>query len=219
MLAGGVATFSTTTLPAGSDSLSCSYTGDTIYLPGNCNSVILTNSPPPDFSIAGSPVSFASGKSGTGNLQLASINSFAGAVSVTCSASLPATYTCTLLQQSANLTAGSTATLAYSLQPASSSRMTPLLPRDNATRVELAALFPFTLLSLAAFTRKHRNVRKTLLGLTLLAIVASFSSACGHSSSPSDAGTYPITFTATGTSQGSSTPITHTLTVNATIAP
>jgi hypothetical protein len=68
--------------------------------------------------------------------------------------------------------------------------------------------------------RKRRTPISKLLSLTLLAILATATTACGPDHFiPITIGTFPITFTATGTSQGSSTPITHTLTLNATITP
>jgi Bacterial Ig-like domain (group 3)/FG-GAP-like repeat len=218
-LTGGIATFVTTPLPMSSDSLTCSYSGDNVYQPSNCNSVAVTNPLPPDFSFTGTSTTFASGKSGTGNLQLVSLNNFAGAVSLSCNSSLPAGYTCALQQPSVTLSADMTTTLTYSLQPTSSGRIVPLLPMDRANRIELATFLPLTLLSLLGVAGRRRTMVRTLLGLTFLAILTTATTACGHPGPSTTPGTYPITFTATGTSQGTSTPITHTVTISATITP
>jgi ABC-type enterochelin transport system permease subunit len=68
--------------------------------------------------------------------------------------------------------------------------------------------------------RKRRTPLRAILSLALLAILATATTACGPDQFiPITTGTYPITFTATGTSQGTSTAITHTLTINAIITP
>jgi len=87
-------------------------------------------------------------------------------------------------------------------------------------KIFLAALFPLTLLSLIGLARKRSTPLRALLSLVLLAILATATTACGPDHFiPITTGTFPITFTATGTSQGTNTPITHTVTINATIVP
>ncbi len=92
------------------------------------------------------------------------------------------------------------------------------------TRIVYAALFPLTLFSLIGLARKRRTTMRStmraILSLALLAILTTATTACGPDHFISiTTGSYPITFTATGTSQGTSTPITHTVTINATITP
>jgi hypothetical protein len=62
---------------------------------------------------------------------------------------------------------------------------------------------------------------RILLTFTLLAILTGAVTACGpdHFIAANSPGTYPITFTATGTNQGSSTAITHSLTLDAVVTP
>ena len=68
--------------------------------------------------------------------------------------------------------------------------------------------------------RKSRTTVRTLLCLVVLTTLASMTTACGPDHFiPITTGTYPITFTGVGTSQGTSTAITHAVTINATITP
>ncbi|MFP5234160.1 MAG: hypothetical protein ACLGQX_16280 [Acidobacteriota bacterium] len=62
---------------------------------------------------------------------------------------------------------------------------------------------------------------RTFPARTLLAILASAITACGRNQAnvATSPGIYPITLTATGASQGSSTPFTQTITLGATITP
>jgi hypothetical protein len=210
-LSSGVGSFTTTSLPAGADNLSCTYSGDSVYQSSTCNTVSLANNPlPADFTLTGTAVTFASGSSGTGTLSLASLNGFAGNVAVTCSSSLPGGYACKLQQSTVALTSAATAGLTYTIQASSTASASVRHPLDRASRIELDTLLPLTLLSLGNLARKRRKLFGTLFGLVFLAILASFTSACGGSPKPNPvAGTYPITFTAIGTPQGNTTPITH----------
>jgi hypothetical protein len=168
----------------------------------------------PDFSLTGTNITFKVLHSGTGNLQLASINNFAGSIALTCNPPYPANYTCTLQSPSITLTAGATSVVAFTLN------YTETASVRTKTRIVLAAFFPLTLFSLIGLGRKRRTTLRAILSLTLLAILATATTACGPDHFiPITTGTFPITFTATGTSQGTTTPITHTTTINATIAP
>lgn len=175
----------------------------------------------PDFSLTGSSITFPLGHSATGDLELASLNGFAGNVAIACLPPFPPNYTCSLQHSSISLTSGLSTVFTYTLRPSYTAGIAPSHPFNRSTRIALASLFPLTLLLLTGLARRKRLTHlRTLLALTCLAILTGATTACGpdHFISATT-GTYPITFTATGTNQGSSTPITHTLTINATLAP
>ncbi len=175
----------------------------------------------PDFVFSGTSVTLRTGGSGTGDLELASQNGFASVVSVTCDPPFPLNYTCTPQSPTVNLSAGLSYVSTYTIKFEHTASVTPPHPFDRSRRIALASVFPLALLSLTGLAKRRRAASRTILTLTLLAILASATTACGpdHFIAATSPGTYPITFTATGTSQGTSAPITHTVTINATISP
>lgn len=178
---------------------------------------VITAPAAPDFSLTGSDFTFHVTQPGTSTLTLTSLNAFTGSVSVTCDTPYPPNYTCTLQQPTVALTPGLSAPIAYTLTPTFTASARPGL---HSTRVILASLFPLTLLSLLGLSRKRRVPLRTLLTLTLLAILTSSITACGPGQiiNPS-AGTFSLNFTATGTNQGSPKPITHTLIIKIILTP
>ena len=213
---GNQAVITTSTLSIGTHTITASYSND----PNLGNSVsapvteVITAAPPPDFSLNSANITFNVLHSGTGNLQLASINNFAGNIALSCNPPYPVNYTCTLQSPSVSLTAGGSSVVAFNLN------YTETASVSSETKIILAAFFPLTLLSLTGLTRKRGTTLRAILSLTLLAILATATTACGSNNAiPITTGTFPLTFTATGASQGASTPITHTVTINATIAP
>jgi hypothetical protein len=214
--AGNQAVITTSTLSVGSHTVTASYSGDT-NLGGSVSppvTEVITAAPPPDFSLNGTNISFPALHSGSGDLALASLDSFSGNIALTCNPPYPANYTCTLQSPGTSLTAGGTSVVTFTLAYSSTATV------RTETGIVLAALFPFTLISLIGFAGKRRTTLRALLSLALLAVLATATTACGPDHFiPITTGTYPITFTATGTSQGASTPITHTVTINGTITP
>jgi hypothetical protein len=71
-----VAQLTTTALPAGTDTITCSYSGDASFAASSCNSGSVTVSNPPDFSIAVTPGSQTvnRGDSATYTIALAGVN-------------------------------------------------------------------------------------------------------------------------------------------------
>ncbi|MGD0648392.1 MAG: Ig-like domain repeat protein [Acidobacteriaceae bacterium] len=214
--AGNQAVININTLSIGSHTIIASYSGDA-NLGGSASSPItevITAAPPPDFSLTGTNITFPFLHSGTGDLELTSLNNFSGSIALTCNPPYPANYTCTLQYPSISLTAGESVVLTFTLTYSATATV------HTKTRIVLAAFFPLTLVSLLGLARKRRTILRAILSLALLAILTTTTTACGPDHFiPITTGTYPLTFTATGTSQGTSTPITHTVTINATITP
>ncbi len=216
----GAASFSTNSLTQGTHSI-------TVTLAATATHTAATSAPlsevvlQPGFSFTGSSITLVTGRSGTGTLHLASLGGFSGTVVVTCTPPFPPNYTCTLQRSSIALASGATVALTYTLEPSYTASVVRPDTLNRRNRVALASLFPFTLLALAGLRRKRRTSLRTFLSLALLAILTSGVTACGpdrfiQATSP---GTYPITLTATGASQGSSTPTTQTINLDATITP
>jgi hypothetical protein len=81
-------------------------------------------------------------------------------------------------------------------------------------------MFPLSFFGLMGLARRRRTTARIFLCLIVLTTLASITTACGPDHFiPLTTGTYPLTFTGTGTSQGTTTTIDHTATINVTIAP
>jgi hypothetical protein len=214
--AAGTATTTISTLTPGTYLITATWnaTGHALGAQASLTQVVTAAVAAPDFSLTGTNITFPVLHSGTGDLELTSLNNFAGNVALTCNPPYPANYTCTLQYPSISLTAGESSVLTFTLNYSATATV------RTKTRIVLAAFFPLTLLSLMGLARKRRTPLRAILSLALLAILATATTACGPDQFiPITTGTYPITFTATGTSQGTSTAITHTLTINAIITP
>lgn len=216
----GVASISTNSLTLGTHSITATLAATTTHnttTSGPVSEVIIQ----PGFSFTGTSVTLLTGRSATGNLQLASLEGFTGNVAVTCNPPFPPNYACSLQYSSISLTPGLSSTFNYTLRPT----YTAIAVRPGffggTTRIILASIFPFTLLWLTGLPRKRRTHVRTLFTLTLLAVLASATTACGPDTyiAATPPGTYPITFSATGTHQGGTTPITQVLHLTVLLTP
>jgi uncharacterized protein (DUF2141 family) len=214
--AAGTATTTISTLTQGSYLITATWfaSANALSAQATLTQVITAPTATPDFSFTGTNITFPVFHSGTGDLELTSLNNFTGSVAVTCDPPFPANYTCTLQYPSIQLAAGESVVFTFTLQYSSTAAL------RTRSKIVLAAFFPLTLLSLFGLRRKRHTRLRMLLSLTLLAVLSTTLTACGADQFiPITTGTYPITLTATGTNQGSSTPTTHTLTVDAIITP
>jgi hypothetical protein len=221
----GQAVITLSTLAAGMHSITATYSNDPNLGASTSPAVIETilAPPPPDFTFIGpQTITFRTEATGVATLSLASLNGFAAPIAVTCNAPLPPNYLCTLSSSTVTLDANNTASLTLTLHPNLNGHADLQSPRglDRSRAIlpiTFATLFPLTLLTLAR--RKRRSPLRSLVLLLCLAAAATALTACGsdiyYPATPP--GLYPITLTATGTNQGSSTPTAHTLVVNANI--
>jgi hypothetical protein len=217
--AAGTSTYTTSSLTRGSYLITASYFATANSLTGQASLIqdvnVLVN--PPDFSLTGTDITVQINHAGTGKLLLASVGSFSGSVALTCNPPYPPGYTCKLQTSNVSLPNGFSTYVTYTLSPDYSASSQPIA---RSTRLALAALFPLSFFGLMGLARKSRTTVRTLLCLVVLTTLASMTTACGPDHFiPITTGTYPITFTGVGTSQGTSTPITHTVTINAAITP
>ena len=215
----GTSSTSTSSLTPGSYLITATYYATPSALAALASLVQVVTIPvaPADFSLTGTNTTFTINHAGTGKLLLASLGSFSGSVALTCTPPYPPGYTCKLQTSNVSLPLGFSTYVGYTLSPDYSASSQPV---TRSTHLALAALFPLSFFGLVGLARKRRTTARTLLCLVVLTTLASITTACGPDHFiPLIKGTYPVTFTGVGTSQNDPTPITHTVTVDATVAP
>ena len=219
----GVATYATSALAAGSHSVTANYAGDTNNAASASSSVAVTIWPgPPDFTMALSPDSgsFKAGTPATVTITVTSVNGFNAATSLACG-TLPKNTVCDF--SSASVTPGVSGTATSTLtidtdkkptatasavgsggtSPGNTPFQKPMLEAGTALAFILIPLF-------GARNRKVRRMLLTLSCLGVLAVLASAVSGCGGGPT-TPKGTYSIQVTGTA---GSST---HTATFSLTV--
>jgi parallel beta-helix repeat protein len=106
-VANGVATLLITTLPAGTDLLLATYSGDTNFAPSSSVTDSYVVTLPPGFTISVDPLTLKSGQQGSTTIHLNSIGGFAGPISLSVGA-LPMYATAKISPASVTLAAGGT---------------------------------------------------------------------------------------------------------------
>jgi arabinogalactan endo-1,4-beta-galactosidase len=218
-LSAGVATFTTSSLAVGSHSLTASYAGDANNAPSTSNTVTLTVTGTPAFSISLSPASatIASGGSATATVSITPMNGFSAATTLACSG-LPSFATCAFSPASVTpgaAAATSTLTIATNVQTASIGHETTPANRSNRG-VGSGAMLAVLLLPLMLFDRRRRKLWLRVCGCVFVGVLLmqGLTGCSGNSgmsnSSTTPAGQYTITITATsGTlSQSTTLPLT-----------
>jgi subtilase family serine protease len=172
-------------LPAGADSITAQYNGDTNYAASTTAASITVNVT--DFGMSANPSSItipAPGQSGTSTITLAPLNGFTGTVNLNC-VSLYTSITCTISPASLNVsgTSGATATFTVKTTAQVSAAPPTLQPRLlPGSRLPAGWLWPLvgllvvaTLMSLAAARRR------AAVWLFATALVVGIWAACGGS--------------------------------------
>jgi hypothetical protein len=112
-LSAGIATYATTSLPVGSDSITAVYLGDTNFSTSTSSAVIVkvTSAPVPGFALTNSGSISITAGAASGNASTVTVtpsNGFTGAVSLTCAVTAPASATspatCSLASSSVTIT-------------------------------------------------------------------------------------------------------------------
>jgi arabinogalactan endo-1,4-beta-galactosidase len=189
-----IATYATSALAIGSHSITASYAGDADNSSSTSNTVSVTVTAAPDFTISLAPASatIANGGSATATVGVTPVNAFAASTSLTCSG-LPAFASCTFSPAAvtpSGSAATSTLTITTNVQTASVDRRTPFhggLPPwlgPAGSGALFALLFWPSLVG-----RKRKNLSLRIIGvifLTAIAMQATYG--CGGSG-PSGSGT------------------------------
>ncbi len=218
----GQATFSTTTLPVGSDQVTASFAATATDAASTSSAVSVTISAAlvPNFSLAAASNAFTTsyGQSVNTQITLTSINGFAGTVNLACSG---LTSACIFNPGSVSLSANGSQTSALSigLPPAPAMRQSTaasFLPaRNRAGR--LAALLAMLGLTFASirFRKSLNPACRSLFVLALLLVGIGSMAACGGSASTkstsASAQTILVTVVATSGTLTQSIPITVTI--------
>ena len=161
----GIATFSTTTLTAGSHTITATFQANTNFSSSSATLTQVINTPVGSFTISATPPTQLIRGPGTTTYQvvLTSVGAFAGQINLSCSG-LPADATCTFASNP-TLTSGSTATVALTINTtAADARLrNPAIPSFNTTElapITVAAVFPFELTGLGVFFAGFRRRKK-----------------------------------------------------------
>jgi hypothetical protein len=221
-LSAGVAMYSTSSLTAGSHSITAQYGGDGNYA-GSTSSSLTQMVVAPSYALSASPSSLtiAQGGSGSATLTVTPVGGFNQSLSLTCSG-LPAYATCmfspsTLTPNGTNTAVSSTLMIATDVQTVE--QRDPAMPGSHRS----VPVWAFALLGLGGLLRAGRVRRRTgsvrimALWAVLLATAGLGISGCGGKGSGSGTGvltpkgTGNVTITATGTG------VTQTLTISVTI--
>jgi len=225
-LAAGTATIEipANTLPAGSDTLVASYSGDTVY-PAGSGSIVLTAStdPPPGFTITAPSLTISAGatSSNTVQLTLTPVTGFTGKVDLTAqvtdspaNANDPPTVSFSSSSVTISGTSPATATLTVKTTPPTTARndATGIPPRWLASGgAVLAGVF---LLGIPPRRRSSFLRHLCLLGVVLAGMMTAIAG-CGGAHKMTTPGTTAGTYTITVT--GKSGSVTSTGTIKVTV--
>jgi hypothetical protein len=202
--ASGVATFSTTTLAVGSHPITATFQASTTFNSSTATLTQVITAPTGSFTISASPATLLVRGAGSTTYQiaLASVGTFAGPVTLSCSG-LPADAGCTF-SSTPTLTSGGTATTTLTITNTAADdalRNPAGFNPANMSPLTAAIIFPFELTGLGVFftglrrrkTPTHRRMR--LLGLLLCTIGIVGLTGCCFSTTTFK--TYTVTITGT----------------------
>ncbi len=204
----GTATLTTTSLPVGADSITASYSGDTIFAPSASKAVVVTVLQP-DFTISAAPASLSvtGGQAAQTVLSIVPSNGLSNPPTLACSG-LPAGSACTF-GASVTKSDGS-----FSIPLSIATVALASAVRPGAGDGYLFALIPFILF----LTKRRKTFLKTISLMLILgvAVVMTTLTGCGGGQSSATAPPHSQTSIITVTAQSSSG-ATHTATLTLTV--
>jgi subtilase family serine protease len=211
-LTNGVATFTSTTLPGASYSITATYSPATgTNFSGSTSTAVAYNVQDFKFAPNPTPVTVTSpGRSGMTTLTVAPLGGFNQTLSYSCTTGLPSEATCSFAAASATSETLTIATMAPSAKLDKG-----LLGRQRG--LIYALLLP-GFLGLVLSTPNRKRAARVLSLVAVLALSTLWMPACGGGSTPKNPGT-PVGTTAVTVSAttGGTTPIVHTVSVTLTV--
>lgn len=209
----GKATLNTTALPAGTDSITAQYGGNSTFASSTSTAVSIVVGATPAFSLSLSPatLTITGGSTGSTTVTATPSGGFTSTLSFTCSG-LPAYSACAFspatVTPSGSAASTTKLTITTNTGPAMLAKDLPRGQSTNSKPLLCAVLLgSFGLLSLGRVRKMHKCLRiaqrMTLLALPVLALVLGALTGCGGGDSPSTTpkGTSSVTVTASGGGQ------------------
>jgi hypothetical protein len=211
-LSGGIASFTTSSLAAGSYSVTAVYGGNTVYA-GSTSAAVAETIVAPGFTLSASPSSLAiaAGATGSATITLTPKGGFNQAVALSCSG-LPAYTTCSFTPSSLTPNGSAVASTLVLTTNVANARLSEPVQSAKPGRPLLAVfLLGFTtLLGATRLRRASTAIRRcgSLLSLVLLlaALTSGLLAGCGNGTVVSNSaprGTSTVTISATGGNQTS----------------
>jgi Bacterial Ig-like domain (group 3)/FG-GAP-like repeat len=220
-LTSGKASFTTSTLASGANSITAKYSGDANFA-ASTSSAFAETVVAPDFNLTAnkSTATVNPGSSATYTLSVTPTYGYNAAVSFSCPASLPAKVTCSFSPASVSATGGTypSTTLTLSTTAAVAELVPPVRPNANPMQPTLlASLSGFGLVGMVFIGAANKRNRRHMMVLAVILVVMMICLVgCGGGGSSSNnnnntgtpgtpAGSYSLTVTATGTGATSQT--------------
>jgi len=212
----------TTAVPAGSDSLTAVYSGNSTFTASTSAAVpVLVIAPDFNLSSASTNLTVAAGQSGTTVITLTPVGGYSDTVSFSCG-SLPANMSCSFAPPALNFypgtgatTAAQSTTLTITAAPVNANLAYPSGHNPSRRQVTWAALFFAFPVMFLWRGRRGKAVRMFRLTALLFASISCFAvmSGCGSGQTSNYPATYNISVLC---SDG--TPVSHTFAITVTIA-
>ncbi len=222
-LSAGAATYATTTLPTGSNSVTAVYGGDSNFSPSTSTAVAVTVNPVvnPSFALSNSGNVTVSPGATTGNTSTISVTGAGGfnaAVALTCAVSPVATSdpaTCTLSPTSVTVSGATAQTSTLTITSTAAVSAERVDPKPG--RAPWYAAVTLACVLLCGIPARRRRWQSLLGMALLLASLATVLAGCGGGGggggNTGNPGTTPGTYTVTITGTSGSTPETTTVTL------
>jgi len=197
-LSNGSATLNVTTLPIGTNSLTASYAGSSVFGPSTSSAVTVTVQQPSfTISAASSTLSVTGGQTATTTLTITPVAGFNQTLSYACSG-LPSGSSCTFGTPSVQSNGTTTVSLSIS-----TTALSAALSRPLSSSTPLLAILPF--LGILSMRRRKAIAGALQLGIVALVFIGTGVIGCSGK-----------TTTSTPTQPTSPTPVTSTITITAT---
>jgi len=211
----GTAAYTTTSLPAGTDSITAQYAGDALFA-ASTSAAVSVKVGSPSFSLSLSPttISAGSGASATTTITATPSFGFASAISFACSG-LPAHSTCSFSPATVTPAGGSAGTTKLTIATGVSAAAVMKVTQGLGGRLASSALFVLIFIPWGVAVMRRRKSWSIYRVCTLLIVAGIFAFAvgCGGGGSSNSTPSGTTTVTVTGTSGTTTQTTTLQLTV------